>query len=203
MVDATVARFTGAQTIKRFLADYKANQFQPKGTEIGLVEVSPHEQTCCYDMECRNTSYSIWGALNVSETCIKLPFNTTCIDKDTWLQTFPSTELPVESLCSELPLPRAITAHQRITVENFPPSSTDPPHYAEFFFTDVGDLPVQVVLNSSWVVLNGSANICSDESLIDLSTELSYSKFRLTSSGVQVGFKQLAAYSENKNYAIF
>ena len=163
---------------------------EPIWEDIGRVELDVNSNTCSYYYQTTNSSYETWESINVDQTCVKLPFNTNCTNSSSWFGTFPSTNLYTGSLCSELPEPQLefIPPPSGRGAPRLPEIYKYPPHYAEFFFSDTGDLPLRIVVDSSWKTVNGSAALCYNSSLIDISAGLTYNRFKLTASGIQVDF---------------
>ena len=163
---------------------------EPIWEDIGRVELDVNSNTCSYYYQTTHSSYESWESINVDQTCVKLPFSINCTNSSSWFETFPSTNLLTGSLCSKLPdFRHSLPGLEFHTVTpEFPHSIHKPPSYAAFFFSDIGDLPLQIVVDSSWKTVNGSAALCYNSSLIDISAELTYSRFKLTSTGIQVDF---------------
>ena len=164
----------------------------PTSSHIGLVKLDVNSNTCSYNDLNASTSYKTWDSIGVDQHCFKLPFNTNCNNKNSWSETFPFSNLSTESLCSGLPNPYSERIKQpSVPLSYLPQLRYTPPSYAAFFFSDIADLPLNIVLNSSWETINGSANVCTNSSLIDLSTGVRYSRFKLTASGVRVSLYKM------------
>ena len=181
---------TNSPFLRKLVYNYLQHSLpQPERSDIGRVELDVNSNTCSYIGRMTNSSYKTWESINVDQTCVKLPFSTNCANSSSWFGTFPSTSLLTSSLCSELPYPLPVhPAGPGSPPQAFPVPNYNPPSYAAFFFSDIGDLPLQIVVNSSWKTVNGSAALCYNSSLIDISAGLTYSRFQLTASGIQVDF---------------
>ncbi|XP_067948892.1 uncharacterized protein [Watersipora subatra] len=162
----------------------------------GLIEIDVDQLTCCFQSDCGPTATGLWGEVNIQTQCKNLPFNTSCYNSESWLLSYPSTDLLLQDFCLILPDFRPPSPGLTpIELGQSPSSIFTPPSYAEFFFSYVGEIPAQITLNTSWEMIVASASICSNGSLIE-SGGTAYSKFQLTSSGIQgrdevVGFPDI------------
>ena len=153
--------------------------------KTGAIKIDVNNKLCVSPRNIAQTSHATWGAINIGPRCSKLPFDIECENETSWLKIFPSSNLSLDSFCSK-PLVPNLVRYAKPDKLAVPYLNYTPPSYAALLFSDVKDLPLQIVLNSSWKTVQGSAGICSNESLIEASTGLVYKQFRLTLSGVQV-----------------
>ena len=153
--------------------------------DTGAIEIDVNDKQCTDSSARAQTSHATWGAIDIGSSCSRLPFDIECRNETSWLKIFPSSNLSLSSFCSNLSVTGSYP-YPGTRELSVPKLNYTPPSYAALLFSNVEELPLQIVLNSSWKTVQGSAGICSNESLIEASTGVVYKQFRLTSSGVQV-----------------